>query len=129
MFWCNLRCLLCSVRYVVCNSVRYDLHNDVRYCVCYITRYGVCYDLHYIVRDNVRYGLCYYIPYILHCGVRYVYAMVYINVREYRRSTSNQKSTILRNWQHRVHKRGKKRNKNTTQYVVDTTMREQKQRT
>jgi hypothetical protein len=36
---------------------------------------------------------------------------------------SNQKWTIQRNWQHRVHKT----NKNTTQYVFDTTMRKQTQ--
>jgi len=34
--------------------------------------------------------------------------------------------TIQRNWQHRVHKR--KKNKNTTQYVLDTTIRKQTQR-
>ena len=82
------------------------------------------------------------------------YALYYINVREYRRG--NQKWTIQRNWQYRVHKKqaenkrqripkGKlkmdnpeklatqgtqdeeKQNKNTTQYVLDTTMREQTQ--
>ena len=41
-----------------------------------------------------------------------------INVREYRRC--NQKWTIQRNWQHGVHK-----TKKTTQYVLDTTIRQQ----
>ena len=43
----------------------------------------------------------------------------YINVREYRRG--NQKWTIQRNWQHRVHNT----KKNTTQYALDTTMHKQ----
>jgi hypothetical protein len=42
-----------------------------------------------------------------------------INVRECRKG--NKKWTIQRNWQHRVHKTNKKQNKNTTQYVLDTT--------
>ena len=46
-----------------------------------------------------------------------------INVKEYR--NGNTKLTIQRNWQHRVHK--SKKNKNTTQYVLDTTMRKQTQ--
>ena len=45
---------------------------------------------------------------------------VQINVREYRRG--NQKWTILKNWQQDE----EKQNKNTTQYVLDTTMRKQK---
>ena len=49
---------------------------------------------------------------------RIVYVKVrYINVREYRRD--NKTGTIQRNWQHRVHKK----NKNTTQHVLDTTLR------
>jgi len=52
------------------------------------------------------------------------YVMIdWINVREYRRS--NQKRTILRNWQHTVHKT--KKNKTKTQYVLDTTIRKQAQ--
>jgi hypothetical protein len=39
-----------------------------------------------------------------------------INIREYRRD--NQKGEIQRNWQHRIHKT----NKNTAQYVLDTTI-------
>ena len=46
-----------------------------------------------------------------------------INVREYRRG--NQKRTIHRNWQHRVHKTKKYKTKNTTQYVLETTMHKQ----
>ena len=46
-----------------------------------------------------------------------------INVREYRRA--NQKWTIKRNWQHRVHKTKKK--KHATKYVLDTTIRNQTQ--
>jgi hypothetical protein len=44
-----------------------------------------------------------------------------INVREYRRG--NQKRTIQINWQHRQDE--EIQNKNTTQYVLDTTMRKQ----
>jgi len=47
--------------------------------------------------------------------------MEYINVREYRRG--NKKWTIQRNWQHSVHKT----KKNTSQYVLDTTLRKQTQ--
>jgi len=47
----------------------------------------------------------------------------YINVREHRRG--NQKWTIQTNWQHRVHKRKTKQNKNRTEYVLDTTIRKQ----
>ena len=43
-----------------------------------------------------------------------------MNAREYRKG--NQKWTIQRNWQHE-----EKQNKNTTQYVLDTTMRKQTQ--
>jgi len=39
----------------------------------------------------------------------------------------SQKWTIQRNWQHRVHKT--KKNKNTTRYVLDTTLRKQTQTT
>jgi hypothetical protein len=47
-----------------------------------------------------------------------------INVREYRRG--NQKRTIQRNWQHRVH--NTKKNKTKTQHhVLDTTTRKQTQ--
>jgi hypothetical protein len=38
-----------------------------------------------------------------------------------------QKSTIQRNWQHRVHRTKKNQNKNTTQYVLDTIIRKQTQ--
>ena len=48
-----------------------------------------------------------------------------INDREYR--SGNQQWTIQRNWQHRVHKTKKKQSKNTTQYVLDTTMRKHTQ--
>ena len=49
---------------------------------------------------------------------------VYINAREYRRI--NQKWTIQRNWQHSVPKtKTNKLSKNTTQYMLDTTMRKQ----
>ena len=34
----------------------------------------------------------------------------------------NQKWTIQRNWQHRVHKTKENKTKNITQYVLDTTM-------
>ena len=49
------------------------------------------------------------------------------NVRENRRG--NQKWAILRNWQHRVHKTQDKdkQNKNTAQYMLDTTMCKQTQ--
>ena len=47
-----------------------------------------------------------------------------INVREYQRG--NQKRTIHRNWQHRVHMTKKNKIK-TTQYVLDTTMHKQAQ--
>ena len=43
-----------------------------------------------------------------------------INVTEYQ--TANQKLTIQRNWQQRVHKM-KINETNTTKYVLDTTMR------
>jgi hypothetical protein len=46
---------------------------------------------------------------------------LYINVRGYRKD--NQKWTIQRNWQ----KDEEKQNNNTTQYVYDTTLREQTQ--
>jgi len=46
-----------------------------------------------------------------------------INVREYGRG--NQERTIQRNWQHWVHKTMKK--KNTTPYVLDTTIHKQTQ--
>jgi len=44
--------------------------------------------------------------------------------------SDNQKWIIQRNWQHRVHKTldEDKQNKNTTQYVLDTTIRKQKSR-
>ena len=45
-----------------------------------------------------------------------------INVREYRRGY--QQWTIIRNWQHNVHKTKKNKNKNTTQ---DTTICKQPQ--
>ena len=50
-----------------------------------------------------------------------------INVSEYRRD--NQKWTIQRNWQHRVHntKDEEKQSKNTTQYVLNTTILKQTQ--
>jgi hypothetical protein len=45
-----------------------------------------------------------------------------MNVREYR--SCNQERTIQRNWQHCVHKTQDedKQNKNTAQYVLDTTI-------
>ena len=50
-----------------------------------------------------------------------------INVSEYRRD--NKKWTIQRNWQHRVYntKDEEKQNKNTTQYVLNTTILKQTQ--
>jgi hypothetical protein len=50
-----------------------------------------------------------------------------INVKEYRRG--NQKRTIRRNWQHRVHKKKKNKAKNTTQYVLETTMQNKQNKT
>ena len=47
-----------------------------------------------------------------------------INVREYRRG--NKKRTIQRNWQTGTQDE-EKQNKNTTQYVLDTTIRKQTQ--
>jgi hypothetical protein len=49
------------------------------------------------------------------------------NVRENQKG--NQEWTIHRNWQHWVHKTQDedKQNKNTTQYVLNTTMRKQTQ--
>ena len=47
-----------------------------------------------------------------------------INVTEYQ--TANQKLTIQRNWQQRVHKM-KTNETNTTKYVLDTNMRMQTQ--
>ena len=49
--------------------------------------------------------------------------LVQVNVREHRRG--NTKWTIQRNLQHRVHKM--KKNKNTTQHVLDITMDNQAQ--
>jgi len=43
-----------------------------------------------------------------------------IDFREYWRG--NQKWTIQRNWQHRVHKTKKNKTKNTAQYILDTTI-------
>jgi len=48
-----------------------------------------------------------------------------INVREYRRD--NQNCTIQRIWQDIVHKTKKTKTKNTTQYVLDTTLRKETQ--
>jgi len=48
---------------------------------------------------------------------------VKVNIGEHR--IGNKKWTIQRNWQHRVHNTKKKQNKNTTQYVLDTTLRKQ----
>ena len=48
---------------------------------------------------------------------------LYIDVSEYRRGS--QKFEIQRNWQHRVEIT--KKNKNTTQFVLDTTMHKQTQ--
>jgi hypothetical protein len=48
-----------------------------------------------------------------------------INVREYRKF--NQKWTIQKNWQHSAHNTKKSKNKNTTQYVLSTTIFEQTQ--
>jgi len=51
-----------------------------------------------------------------------------MNVREYR--SGNQKWTIQRNWQHWVHKtqHEDKQNTNITQYVLDTTIHKQTQK-
>ena len=49
------------------------------------------------------------------------YSIYQVNVREYRRGS--QERTIQRNRQHRVYKT--KKNKEKTQYVLDTTMRKQ----
>ena len=56
--------------------------------------------------------------------VEFLTVTVYLNVRKYRRG--NHKWTVQRNWQHRVQDKGTQ-NKNTTQYVLDTTMRKQTQ--
>ena len=60
--------------------------------------------------------------------VMYDIGVLYLNgtidVREHRRS--NQRWTIQRNWQHMAQKT-KQINRNTTQYVLDTTMRKQTQ--
>ena len=48
-------------------------------------------------------------------------SLMYVNCREYRRG--NQKWTIQRNWQDRVHNA----KKTATHYVLDTTMRKQTQ--
>jgi hypothetical protein len=45
------------------------------------------------------------------------------NLIVYKYSSGNQKWTIQRNWQHDE----EKQNKNTTQYVLDTTMRKHTQ--
>jgi len=48
-----------------------------------------------------------------------------INVEEYRRG--NQIWTIQRNLRHRAHKTKRRKTKTTTQYVLDTTIRKQRQ--
>jgi hypothetical protein len=48
-----------------------------------------------------------------------------INVREYRKG--NKKWTIQRNWHLSLQKNEEKQNKNTTQYVLDTTICKQTQ--
>jgi len=50
-----------------------------------------------------------------------------INVREYRRG--NQQWTIHRNWQHIGYTRRRKTKENTTQYVLNTTIRKQTEMT
>jgi hypothetical protein len=53
--------------------------------------------------------------------VDFIFMLLIINVREY--LNGNQKQTIQRNWQDRVHKT----KKNTTQYVLDTPICKQTQ--
>jgi hypothetical protein len=63
---------------------------------------------------------------VVYCHILCIHRVYcYINVREYRKG--NQKWTVQRNWQHRVHKTMKKQNKNTAHNVLDTTMRKQTQ--
>ena len=69
-------------------------------------------------------------PYTVHTApipgkVHSLRIVLYINVREYRRG--NQKWVIQRNWQHKVHQMKKNKTKNTTQYVLDTTIRKRTQ--
>ena len=56
-----------------------------------------------------------------------IYIFLYINVRENRRD--NQERSIQRNLQHWAHKTQdeNKQNKNTTQYVLNTTLSKQTQ--
>jgi len=64
----------------------------------------------------------------MHClvnSIQCVPFIVFINVREYRRG--NQKWNIYRHWQHKVNKHEEKQSKNTTLYVLDTTIRKQTQ--
>ena len=46
-------------------------------------------------------------------------------MREYQRR--NKKWTIQRNWQHTIHKNEDRQYKNTTQYILDTTIGKQTQ--
>ena len=57
--------------------------------------------------------------------IMYIFLDTRINVSEYRRG--NQKWTIQKNWQHMIHKTKTKQNKNTTQYVLYTTIHKQSQ--
>ena len=59
------------------------------------------------------------------CKLVVVMNITNINDREYR--TCNLKWTIQRHWQHSAHKTEEKQNKNTSQYVLDITMRKQAQ--
>ena len=91
------------------------------YVTVYVTSHGTVYATIYITLSVIMYVTVYVIIYLTLCIA--VYATVYINVREYRRSTSNQKSTILEKLATKGPQGEKNKNKNTTQYVVDTTMR------
>ena len=53
--------------------------------------------------------------------------LFYINVREYRKGHANW--IIQKYWQHMMHKTQEKDNKNTAQYMLDTTMLKQTQLT
>jgi hypothetical protein len=76
---------------------------------------------HIAIPKTLGHSIVMIITFYLHKQVQWYsntqYNTYTINVREYRRG--NQKWTIQKNWQHRVHNT----KKNTTQYVLDTTMR------
>jgi len=59
-------------------------------------------------------------------GFRFIHHNIsLINVRKYR--WDNQKQTIQRNWQYRVHKTQDENKPSKTQYVFGTTMRKKTQ--